>query len=204
VNLAATEELEQLEERYNFLTSQQNDLNQSIEGLHKAIGKINKVTKKRFKEAYDTINDKFQEVYTKLFEGGKAELRLTDESNLLECGIDIVAQPKGKKLQNITLLSGGEKALTALSLIFSIFLIKPSPFCILDEADAPLDDANILRFNKMVTELAEKSQFILITHNKKTMEIAESLFGITMSESGISTLLSVRMNDTDRDCSQVA
>lgn len=204
VNLAANEELEQLEERYNFLTSQQDDLNKSIEGLHQAIGKINKVTKKRFKEAYDTINIKFQEVYTRLFEGGKAELRLTDESNLLECGIDIVAQPKGKKLQNITLLSGGEKALTALSLIFSIFLVKPSPFCILDEADAPLDDANILRFNKMVTELAEKSQFILITHNKKTMEISESLFGITMSESGISTLLSVRMNDTDSNHSKVA
>jgi chromosome segregation protein len=204
VNLAATEELEQLEERYNFLTSQQSDLNNSIEGLHKAINKINRVTIKRFKEAYETINSKFQEVYSRLFEGGMAELRLTDESNLLECGIDIVAQPQGKKLQNVTLLSGGEKALTALSLIFSIFLIKPSPFCILDEADAPLDDANILRFNKMVTELAKKSQFILITHNKKTMEIAESLFGITMGESGISTLLSVKINDTDSNNSKVA
>ncbi|MFQ5901042.1 MAG: chromosome segregation protein SMC [Thermodesulfobacteriota bacterium] len=199
VNLAATEELIELENRHNFLSSQQDDLSMSIEGIHKAIGKINRITRKRFKDAFDTINEKFREVYARFFEGGKAELKLTDESDLLESGVDIVAQPLGKKLQSITLLSGGEKALTALSLIFSVFLIKPSPFCLLDEADAPLDDANILRFNNMIKGLSKDSQFVLITHNKKTMEIADTLFGVTMEESGVSKLLSVNVVEQERN-----
>jgi len=132
-----------------------------------------------------------------LFRGGKAELKLTDAEDLLETGIDIVVQPPGKRLQSVNLLSGGEKALTAVALIFSIFLIKPSPFCMLDEVDAPLDDANIGRFNEMVRQMSEISQFIIITHNKKTMEIADTLYGVTMEEPGVSKLVSVRFNELE-------
>jgi len=130
-----------------------------------------------------------------LFRGGRAELRLSDEEDLLETGIDIIAQPPGKKLQNVTLLSGGEKALTAVALVFSIFMIKPSPFCLLDEVDAPLDDANIGRFNDIVREMSAISQFIIITHNRRTMEIADPLYGVTMEEPGVSKLVSVQVNE---------
>ncbi len=195
VNLMASEEFQDVEERYSFLTTQQDDLQQSLDGLQAAITKINRTTRKRFREAFDLVNTQFKEVFPRLFNGGQAELRLTDENDLLETGIEIVAQPPGKKLQNVTLLSGGEKALTAVSLIFSIFLVKPSPFCLLDEVDAPLDDANIGRFNDMVSSMADSSQFIIITHNKRTMEIADNLYGITMEEPGISKLVSVRMKE---------
>lgn len=195
VNLTAIEEFKELEERFQFLTSQQEDLRQSLEDLQKAITKINRTTRKRFRETFDQVNAKFQEVFPRLFRGGRAELKLTDEEDLLETGIDIVVQPPGKKLQNVTLLSGGEKALTAVALIFAIFLIKPAPFCLLDEVDAPLDDANIGRFNEMLCEMARDSQFIFITHNKRTMEIAETLYGVTMEEPGVSKLVSVRMNE---------
>ncbi len=195
VNLTAIEESKELEERHKFLVFQQEDLRQSLDGLQAAITKINRTTRRRFREAFDQINDKFQEIFPRLFRGGKAELRLTDEEDLLETGIDIIVQPPGKKLQNVNLLSGGEKALTAVALIFSIFLIKPSPFCLLDEVDAPLDDANIGRFNEMIREMAKRSQFILITHNKRTMEVADVLYGITMEEPGISKVVSVRIND---------
>jgi chromosome segregation protein len=194
VSLGAIEEYKELETRHQFLLDQQTDLNSSVDTLHKAINRINRTTRELFRKTFDAINLKFQEVFPKFFQGGKAELRLVDEGDMLESGIEIVAQPPGKRLQNISLLSGGEKALTATSLIFSIFLIKPSPFCLLDEVDAPLDDANIDRFNGFLKEMSKKSQFILITHNKRTMEIADTLFGITMEEAGISKTVSVQLN----------
>jgi len=195
VNLTAIEEYQELEGRFSFLSVQQEDLRQSLEGLQAAIAKINRTTRKRFRETFDQVNAKFQEVFPRLFRGGRAELQLTDEQDLLETGIEIIVQPPGKKLQNVNLLSGGEKALTAVALIFSIFLIKPSPFCVLDEVDAPLDDVNIGRFNEMVREMSEISQFIIITHNKRTMQIADTLYGVTMEEPGVSKLVSVRINE---------
>ena len=195
VNLMAIDEYQELEERYTFMTVQQEDLYKSLEGLQSAIAKINRTTRKRFRETFDLVNAKFRELFPQLFNGGQAELRLTDENDLLETGIEVIAQPPGKKLQNVTLLSGGEKALTAVAMIFSIFLIKPSPFCLLDEVDAPLDDANIGRFNEIVATMAKTSQFIIITHNKRTMEIADNLYGITMEEPGISKLVSVCMKE---------
>lgn len=195
VNLTAIDEFRELEERYLFLTTQQEDLQNSLEGLQAAINKINRTTRKRFREAFDQINAKFRETFPQMFNGGQAELRLSDEDDLLETGIDIVAQPPGKKLQNVSLFSGGEKALTAVALIFSIFQIKPSPFCLLDEVDAPLDDMNIGRFNEVVKRMTKDSQFIIITHNKRTMEIADNLYGVTMEDPGISKLVSVRMRE---------
>ncbi len=193
VNLAALEEYSELQGRYDFLLSQQEDLNRAIASLMSAISKINRTTRERFKNTFDEINDRFKEVFPRLFNGGRAELRLPEDTDVLESGIEIVAQPPGKRLQNLGLLSGGEKALTATALIFSIFLIKPSPFCLLDEVDAPLDDANIDRFNSFVKELSRTSQFILITHNKRTMEIADTLYGITMEEPGVSKVISVEL-----------
>jgi chromosome segregation protein len=195
VNLMAIDEYRELEERNLFLSTQQEDLRQSLNDLQAAIARINRTTRARFREAFDQVNGKFREIFPRLFRGGQAELRLTDEGDLLETGIDIIAQPPGKKLQNVSLLSGGEKALTAVALIFSIFLIKPSPFCLLDEVDAPLDDANIGRFNEMVREMADHSQFIIITHSKRTMEMADALYGVTMEEPGVSKLVSVRINE---------
>ena len=194
VNLMAIEECAGMEERFNFLTGQKNDLEESLHGLQQAIQRINRTTRQRFLGTYNLINTKFQEVFPRLFCGGRAELRLTNEEDILETGIDIIVQPPGKKLQNVTLLSGGEKALTAVALIFSIFLIKPTPFCLLDEVDAPLDDANISRFNEMVREMSTISQFIIITHNKATMQVADTLYGITMEEPGASKVVSVRLH----------
>ncbi|MHB8120543.1 MAG: chromosome segregation protein SMC [Desulfuromonadaceae bacterium] len=194
VNLMAIEECAGMEERFTFLTSQKEDLEESLHGLQQAIQRINRTTRQRFLETYNLVNAKFQEVFPRLFCGGRAELRLTDEEDLLETGIEIIVQPPGKKLQNVTLLSGGEKALTAVALIFSIFLIKPTPFCLLDEVDAPLDDANIGRFNEMVREMSAISQFIIITHNKATMQVADTLYGITMEEPGASRVVSVRLH----------
>ncbi len=194
VNLMAIEECAGMEERFGFLSSQKEDLEESLRGLQQAIQRINRTTRQRFLETYNLVNAKFQEVFPRLFCGGRAELRLTNEEDLLETGIDIIVQPPGKKLQNVTLLSGGEKALTAVALIFSIFLIKPTPFCLLDEVDAPLDDANIGRFNEMVREMSAISQFIIITHNKATMQVADTLYGITMEEPGASRMVSVRLH----------
>jgi len=194
VNLMAIEEYQALEERFTFLSGQKEDLEESLHSLQKAIQRINRTTRKRFLETFQMVNSKFKEVFPRLFCGGRAELKLTNEEDLLETGIDIIVQPPGKKLQNVSLLSGGEKALTAVALIFSIFLVKPSPFCLLDEVDAPLDDANIGRFNEMVREMTTFSQFIVITHNKATMTVADTLFGVTMEEPGVSKLVSVRLN----------
>jgi len=198
VNLSAPEEYSELNERINFLKAQSSDLQKAIDDLKVTIKDINSESRRRFKEMFELINDNFKNVFTKLFEGGEAKLLLTESEDLLNAGVDIMAQPPGKKLQNINLLSGGEKALTAISLIFAIFLVKPSPFCFLDEVDAPLDDVNIVRFNRLITSLSYDSQFILITHNKKTMEIGELLYGVTMEEPGISKTVSVEFKDAER------
>ena len=194
VNLAAIGEYEELTGRFQFMSQQKEDLEKSIADLQQTIVKLNRICRLRFKESFESINEKFETIFPRLFRGGKARLVLTDENDFLETGVDIIVQPPGKKLQSITLLSGGEKALTAVSLLFAIFLTKPSPFCFLDEVDAPLDDANLDRFNEMIREMSSHSQFVLVTHNKKTMESAEMLYGITMAEPGVSKVVSVRMN----------
>ncbi|HVO33783.1 MAG TPA: AAA family ATPase, partial [Elusimicrobiota bacterium] len=196
VNLAAPEEHAQLEERYQFLLTQQQDLLKAKEDLHQAITKINATTREQFKATFELVRTNFKQLYQTLFRGGEADVVLTDEHNLLESGIDIVAQPPGKKLQNIALLSGGERALTAIALLFAFFMVKPSPFCLLDEVDAPLDEANVRRFLEMVKSFAQKTQFIVITHNKRTMEMADVLYGVTMAELGISSLISVKLENT--------
>src|SRR5882724_76022 len=193
VNLAAIGEYEELTTRFKFMNQQKEDLEKSIADLQQTIVKLNRVCRLRFKESFEAINEKFEVIFPRLFRGGKAKLVLTDDNDYLETGVDIIVQPPGKKLQSITLLSGGEKALTAVSLLFAIFLTKPSPFCFLDEVDAPLDDANIDRFTELITEMSEHSQFVLVTHNKKSMQAAEVLYGITMAEPGVSKVVSVRM-----------
>ncbi|MGA7740742.1 MAG: chromosome segregation protein SMC [Polyangia bacterium] len=194
VNLMAIEESEELQKRYDFLSSQKADLESAIARLESAIEKINRASRKRFREVFDAVNAKFQEVFPHLFCGGRAALALTDENDLLETGVEIVANPPGKKvLQNIELLSGGEKALTAVALLFAIFLVRPSAFCVLDEVDAPLDEANVGRFNQAVREMTDRSQFIIVTHNQRTMEIADRLCGITMEEPGVSKLVAVNL-----------
>jgi chromosome segregation protein len=199
VNPHAEKAFEELKTRYEFLTTQSRDLTDSLEKLQAVIQKINRASRKRFREAFDDINTKFQEIFPRLFNGGRAHLSLDETQDLLEAGVEIAAQPPGKKLQNIELLSGGEKALTAVALLFSIFLVKPTPFCLLDEVDAPLDDVNIDRFNHMVTEMSKGSQFILITHNKRTMELLDRLYGVTMEEPGISTVVTVALKDGNAD-----
>jgi chromosome segregation protein len=193
VNVLAVEQLQEHEERFQFLTTQRQDLLDSIADLDQSIRKIDRTSRERFQEAFEAINLHFGEIFRQLFGGGTAGLSLIDEEDVLESGIDIMAQPPGKRLQNVLLLSGGEKALTAISLLFAIFEYKPSPFCILDEVDAPLDDANIGRFVKMLEGLKDKTQFVLITHSRKTMEIADQLYGVTMEEPGVSKLVSVRL-----------
>ena len=187
-----------LVERLQFLTEQSEDLQKAVDDLKHTIRDINVESRRRFREMFDQVNEHFGEVFTKLFGGGEAQMVLTESEDLLDAGIDIVAQPPGKKLQHINLLSGGEKALTALSLIFAIFLIKPSPFCLLDEVDAPLDDANVGRFTNLIRQLADGSQFIIITHNKKTMELGDRLYGVTMEEPGISKTVSVHFQEAER------
>ncbi len=194
VNLAAIGEYEELTTRFQFMSKQKEDLEKSIADLQQTIVKLNRICRLRFKESFEAINEKFESIFPRLFRGGKAKLVLTDENDYLETGVDIIVQPPGKKLQSITLLSGGEKALTAVSLLFAIFLTKPSPFCFLDEVDAPLDDANLDRFNDLIKEMSQHSQFVLVTHNKKTMQAAEILYGITMAEPGVSKVVSVRMS----------
>lgn len=199
VNLGAIKEYEQLKSRFDFLTEQHNDLVKAIGDLHKVIKKINRITQQKFTETLLQINDKLQEVFPLLFGGGTAQLILTDPDDPLESGVEFMIHPPGKKLTRLSLLSGGEKALSAIAFIFSIFLIKPSSFCLLDEIDAPLDEANVIKFNHMIKSIGENSQVIMITHNKRSMECADSLFGITMEQKGISKLVSVnleRLNNT--------
>jgi chromosome segregation protein len=191
VNLAAIAESRQIEERLEFLLEQEADLKQAVDSLFETIHKINKTTRERFREAFEQVNEKFQEIFPFLFRGGEARLELTDEQDLLETGVEIFARPPGKKIRNMDLLSGGEKALTAVALIFAIFLTRPSPFCLLDEVDASLDEANIIRFNEMLRRLCDKTQFLVITHNKRTMEAADTLYGVTMEDPGSSGVVSV-------------
>jgi chromosome segregation protein len=196
VNMMALEEYKESAERHGFLETQRKDLLESIQNTQATIKEIDVFSKQKFEEAFSIINDNFQATFKKLFGGGHAFMRLTDEENSAESGIDVVASPPGKKLQNVLLLSGGEKAMTALSLLVGIFQYQPSPFCILDEVDAPLDEANIGRFTELVREMSVQTQFVLITHSKKTMSIAPVLYGVTMQEPGVSKLVSVRFGAT--------
>ena len=197
VNLNAPEEYDKVNERYEFLNKQINDLNNAENTLLEIIEEMDKVMIKEFKENFNIINNNFKETFKDLFKGGEAELKLTQPNNILETGIDIIASPPGKKLTSISLLSGGEKTLTAISLLFAIIKSKPSPFCILDEVEAALDEANVDTFGKYLLKLKNKSQFIIITHKKKTMEYADILYGITMQESGVSKLVSVKLEDIE-------
>jgi chromosome segregation protein len=197
VNLVAIEELEELKNRYDFLTQQNNDLVMAKETLQTTIQKINRNTRKMFLETFQMVAEEFKNYYRLLFGGGEARLYLLDEDDVLESGIEIICRPPGKKLQNITLLSGGEKALSAIALIFAIFKTKPSPFCVLDEIDAALDESNIDRFSRMLSDFAKTSQFITITHNKKTISRANVMYGITMEHSGISKIVSVKLHESD-------
>jgi chromosome segregation protein len=191
VNLTAIEEYEEQQQRYQFLTSQRDDLVQSLEGLNKAISRINRTTRKRFLKTLEAVNRKLAEVFPLLFNGGTGHLQLSSDRDPLESGVEIFVHPPGKKVTSMSLLSGGEKALAAGALLFSLYMIKPSPFCILDEVDAPLDDANIDRFIEVLKRISQESQIILVTHNKRTMEISDILLGVTMEEPGISRIISV-------------
>ena len=193
VNLASIEEYQELSQRYEFLTTQESDLTQACDTLHATISKINKTTREMFINTFHIINEKFQQMFQMFFQGGTSRLVLTDENNVLESGIDIIAQPPGKKVSQLALLSGGEKALTAMSLLFATFLARPTPFCVLDEIDAPLDETNTERYISTLREMMGFSQFIVITHNKRTMEGSDILYGVTMEEPGVSKLISVNL-----------
>ncbi len=194
VNTGAVEEYEAIVDRFNLLSTQKADLEKAMADLQSTVDRINKVSKERFERAFIEVNNHFQRVFPVIFGGGHAHLTLTNPEDMLETGVDITAQPPGKKAQNINLLSGGEKTLTAISLLFSIFLVKPSPFCLLDEVDAPLDDANIGRFNALLREMSKRSQFIIITHNKRTMELNDKLYGVTMEDAGVSKMVSIQLS----------
>ena len=191
VHLGAIEEHEEVSERNRYLSEQRADLETSIERLRNAIARINRTSRTRFRTTFEAIDAQFQEMFPRIFNGGRAHLSLTEAEDVLEAGIEITAQPPGKRLQNVNLLSGGEKALTALALLMAVFAVKPSPFFLLDEVDAALDDANVGRFNDLLRERVKSSQFLLITHNKGTIEIANTLFGVTMQEPGLSKLVTV-------------
>jgi chromosome segregation protein len=191
VNLGAIEEHEELAERFRFLSEQKEDLEGTIHNLREAIARINRTSRKRFRETFELVSKHFSENFPRLFGGGKASLELTEAEDILEAGVDIMAMPPGKRLQNVNLLSGGEKTMTALALLVAVFQVRPSPFFLLDEVDAALDDANVGRFNQLITEMATQSQFLVITHNKRTIEVADVLYGVTMEQRGVSKLVSV-------------
>jgi chromosome segregation protein len=194
VNIGAIEEHEELAERFRFLSEQQSDLKETIDSLREAINRINRTSRRRFRETFEAVSKRFSENFPRLFGGGKARLLLSDEAeDILEAGIDIMAMPPGKRLQNVNLLSGGEKTMTALALLVAVFQVRPSPFFLLDEVDAALDDANVGRFNQLITEMAGHSQFLVITHNKRTIEVADVLYGVTMEQKGVSKLVGVEL-----------
>jgi chromosome segregation protein len=195
VNILAVQEHDEQEERFKFLTEQRADVASSVESLRRTIKEINEASGERFQATFQEVNQNFGQIFSRLFRGGEAEMRLLDEEDMLESGIEILARPPGKRLQNLMLMSGGEKALTAIALLFALFRTKPSPFCILDEVDAPLDDVNTTRFVDLLREMCENTQFIVITHNKLTMEVAGTLYGVTMEEKGVSKLVSVQMEE---------
>ncbi len=195
VNLAAIDEYERVNSRYVFLTNQKEDLISAEKSLLEIMNEMDEVMKEEFKNTFIMIRDEFRSVFKELFKGGNADLRLTNEDDLLTTGIDIVASPPGKKLTTISLLSGGEKTLTAISLLFAILNVRTVPFCLFDEVEAALDEANVNQFGKYLNNYKDKTQFLIITHKKKTMEYANTLYGITMQESGVSKLVSVKLED---------
>ncbi|MGB8508745.1 MAG: hypothetical protein WCD76_10090, partial [Pyrinomonadaceae bacterium] len=192
VNMMALEELAESEERFGFLSTQRQDILDGISSTEEALREIKSRSRERFRHAFHEINRNFSQFFLELFGGGRGEMSLIDGDDVLESGIDIVAQPPGKRLQSVLLLSGGEKAMAALALVLAIFRYRPSPFCLLDEVDAPLDEANISRFTAKITEMSAETQFLVITHNKRTMEVGRALYGVTMEDAGISKLVSVR------------
>jgi chromosome segregation protein len=193
INLTAIDEYEEQNKRYAYLTAQKLDLETALAQLEAAIRQMNKESRKLFRETFESVAARFAQIFPKMFGGGCAELKLTNPEDMLDTGVEIIAQPPGKRLGSMELMSGGEKALTAVSLIFALFQHKPSPFCLLDEVDAPLDEANIGRFADAVRSMTHHSQFIVITHSKRTMEVADVLYGVTMERPGISTLVSVEL-----------
>ena len=195
VNLGAIEEFDRVNERFTFLTEQRDDLLTAKSSLFETMDEMDEEVKKRFSEVFEAIREKFSDVFPKMFGGGYAELRLSDPSDLLNTGIEIIAQPPGKKLQNLSLLSGGERAFTAIALLFSIIQVRPVPFCILDEVEAALDEANVARFGRYLNQFEGDTQFIVITHRKGTMEEADVLYGVTMQETGVSRIVSVRLEE---------
>ncbi|HWN98273.1 MAG TPA: hypothetical protein VNS63_03280 [Blastocatellia bacterium] len=192
VNMMALEELDEAEQRFKFLSEQRRDILDSIRMTEEALAEIRRRSRERFRHAFTHINENFQQMFLELFGGGRGEMILIDEDDVLESGIDLIAQPPGKRLQNVLLLSGGEKAMAAIALVLAIFQYRPSPFCILDEVDAPLDEVNVGRFSEKVIEMSRETQFLVITHNKRTMEAARALYGVTMEEPGVSKLVSVK------------
>jgi chromosome segregation protein len=194
VNLMAPEEFAEVKERYEFLKTQLEDLEKAKKDLLRVTQEIKNESSQMFLNTYEKIKKNFHVLFRRLFGGGRAELKLTDPENVLESGIEIFVQPPGKKLENIALLSGGERSLTAVALLFATYMVKPSPFCLLDEIDAALDESNVGRFTSMLMEFGQRSQFIIITHNKKTVTCAETLLGVTMEESGVSKIIAIRLD----------
>jgi len=197
VNLGAIREFQELSERHEFLKTQKADLEKAMDDLHRVIRKINTVSQERFLATFAAINEKLKEVFPRLFNGGSAELVLTRPDDPLETGVEYMIHPPGKKLTRMSLLSGGEKALAAIAFLFAIFLIRPTAFCLLDEIDAPLDESNVHRFNDLLAHIGESSQILMITHNKRSMEFADMLFGITMEQKGVSSVVSVSLRRPD-------
>ncbi len=204
VNMMALEEYTETAQRHQFLETQRKDLLDSIDNTQATIREIDEISRTKFNEAFARINENFSLTFGKLFGGGQAFMRLSDEENVADSGVDIVAQPPGKKLQNVLLLSGGEKALTALSLLIGIFLYQPSPFCVLDEVDAPLDETNVGRLADMLHGMAEETQFVLVTHSKRMMVAADLIYGVTMQEPGVSKVVSVRMGGVEQGTARTA
>jgi chromosome segregation protein len=195
VNLVALQEFEQENERFTFLKDQESDLVTARDSLNETIRTVDAKARTLFIETYEAVREHFKKTFTTLFQGGEADIVLQDPTNPLETEIEIVARPGGKRLQRVALMSGGERALTAIAILFAVYLHKPSPFCILDEVDAPLDEANVGRFVSLLKAFSERTQFLVITHNKRTMEAADTLFGVTMEEPGVSKLVSVRLSE---------
>ena len=195
VNIDSIDEYEEVKERHDYYKEQKEDLEQSIISLNELIDDLVSNMEKEFVEKFKVINQNFKKVYQKLFGGGNAELRLTDMKNVLACDIDITAQPPGKKMKNLSLLSGGETALTAICILFAILISKPTPFCILDEIEAPLDDVNVYRFGEYLRELSKDTQFIAVTHRRGTMEVADYIYGVTMQEKGVSSVISLKLKE---------
>jgi chromosome segregation protein len=198
VNMGAVSEYETENEELQQLVTQRDDLQTAVDDLERAIRKLNKEARNQFLQTFEEVKSNFSMMFTTLFEGGEAHIELEENADPLEAAISINARPAGKKMRGVSLLSGGERALTAISLLFALYMVKPSAYCILDELDAPLDEANIGRFVRILNKFAEKTQFIIITHSKRTMAAADILYGVTQEESGISTIASVKLAELDR------